>query len=155
MVSGLYPVTAHVPMGMVVGALPSGRKAWTPLADGLSPMQGTDVKGPTAILKSVSKIDHAMHTEGTLLNMKLEPSLLNDERGIRDFMSLLKSMCDLGVYHIQFNVVSRETLLAAQKEPEKYRNLMVRVAGYSAYFVSLSKPVQDDIIARTMQRSLA
>jgi len=155
MVSGLYPVTAHVPMGKVVGALPSGRKAGTPLADGLSPMQGTDVRGPTAVLKSVSRIDHAMHSAGTLLNMKLEPSLLNDERGVRDLMSLIKTMCDLGIYHIQFNLVSRETLLAAQKEPEKYRGLMVRVAGYSAYFVSLAKSVQDDIIARTTQESLS
>ena len=155
MVSGLYPVTAHVPMGEVVGALPSGRKARTPLADGLSPMQGTDVNGPTAVLKSVSSIDHAMHSAGTLLNMKLEPSLLDDERGIGDVMSLIKSMCDLGIYHIQFNVVSEETLRAAQREPEKYRDLMVRVAGYSAYFVNLAKSVQDDIIARTEQKSLA
>ena len=151
MVSGLFPVTANVPLGKVVGALPSGRKAWQPLADGLSPMQGTDTKGPTAILKTVSKIDHAMHVSGTLLNMKFDPSLFKDERGIRDFMGLIKSMCDLGIYHIQCNVVNNETLRAAQKEPEKYRDLMVRVAGYSAYFVELAKDVQDDIIARTIQ----
>jgi len=151
MTSGMLPVTSHIPSGLVVGALPSGRKAWTPLTDGLSPTGGTDVSGPTAILKSVAKIDHARHVSGTLLNMKLDPSLLKDERGMKNLMSLLKSMCDLGVYHIQFNVISPETLREAQKEPEKYRNLLVRVAGYSAYFVELDKIVQDEIIARTTQ----
>ena len=155
MTTGMLPVTAHIPCGSAVGALPSGRKAWTPLADGVSPTQGTDIEGPTAVLKSVSKINHAMHVSGILLNMKLDPSLFNDERGVRNLMNFLKSMCDLGVYHIQFNVVSAETLRAAQKEPEKYRDLLVRVAGYSAYFVELEKPAQDDIIARTTHMSLA
>ena len=152
--SGLYPVASNTPLGKVVGALPSGRKAWQPLADGLSPMQGTDVNGPTAVLKSVSKINHELHTVGTLLNMKLDPSLLKDERGIRALMALLKSFCDLDIYHIQFNVVSAETLRAAQKEPEKYGDLLVRVAGYSAYFVTLSKDTQNEIISRTTQKVL-
>ena len=154
MVTGILPVTANIPCGMVVGALPSGRKAWTPLADGLSPAQGTDVEGPTGVLKSVSRIDHAMHPSGTLLNMKLQPDLVRDEKGKRHLMALLKSMCDLGVYHIQFNVVSPETLRDAQEHPEKHRGLLVRVAGYSAYFVELEKAVQDDIIARTTQMSM-
>ena len=151
MVSGLYPVTANVPLGKAVGALPSGRKAWQPLAEGVSPMQGTDTKGPTAVLKSVSKIDHVMHTTGTLLNMKFDPSLFKEEKSVKALMSLVKSMCDLGIYHIQFNAVNNETLRAAQRDPEKYRDLMVRVAGYSACFVELTKDVQDDIIARTTQ----
>ena len=154
MVTGILPVTANIPCGMVVGALPSGRKAWTPLADGLSPAQGTDVEGPTGVLKSVSRIDHAMHPSGTLLNMKLQPDLVRDEKGKRHLMALLKSMCDLGVYHIQFNVVSPETLRDAQEHPEKHRGLLVRVAGCSAYFVELEKAVQDDIIARTTQMSM-
>ena len=155
MLCGILPVTAHIPGGLLVGALPSGRKACVPLSDGLSPMQGTDVNGPTAILKSVSKINHGMYGSGTLLNMKLDPSLLKDERGKTTLMNLLKSMCDLGVYHIQINVVSPETLKEAQKYPERHRNLMVRVAGYTAYFVELEKTVQDEIISRTTQMSLA
>ncbi len=142
-------VSMHVAHGSFVGALPTGRKSRQPLSDGLSPMQGTDTKGPTAILKSVSKINHELFTAGTLLNMKLDPSLFKDERGITNFMNLIKSMCDLGIYHNQFNVISPEILMEAQKHPEKYRGLLVRVAGYSAYFVELSKAVQDDIISRT------
>lgn len=154
MISGILPVTAHIPGGLVIGALPSGRKACMPLTDGVSPMQGTDVNGPTAILKSVSKINHALFGSGTLLNMKLDPSLLGNERGKRTLMNLLKGMCDLGVYHIQLNVVSPETLREAQKYPERHRNLLVRVAGYTAYFVELEKTVQDEIISRTTQMSL-
>ena len=154
MLCGILPVTAHIPGGLLVGALPSGRKACVPLSDGLSPMQGTDVNGPTAILKSVSKINHGMYGSGTLLNMKLDPPLLKDERGKTTLMNLLKSMCDLGVYHIQINVVSPETLREAQKYPEKHRDLLVRVAGYTAYFVELEKTVQDEIISRTTQMSL-
>lgn len=155
MLCGILPVTAHIPGGLLVGALPSGRKACVPLSDGLSPMQGTDVNGPTAILKSVSKINHSMYGSGTLLNMKLDPPLLKDERGKTTLMSLLKSMCDLGVYHIQINVISPETLREAQKYPERHRNLLVRVAGYTAYFVELEKTVQDEIISRTTQMSLS
>ncbi len=150
MTSGILPVSAHVPLGLVVGALPSGRKAWTTLTDGLSPTGGTDVNGPTAVLKSVSKIPHDMFVSGTLLNMKLDPSFLTDDRGLRNLMWLIRSMCDLGIYHVQFNVVSADTLMAAQKEPEKYRDLLIRVAGYTAYFVELGKDVQDEIIGRTI-----
>ncbi len=150
MISGILPVTAHVPLGLVVGALPSGRKAWTTLTDGLSPTGGSDVNGPTAVLKSVSKIPHDMFVSGTLLNMKLDPSFLADEKGLRNLMWLIQSMCDLGIYHVQFNVVSAEILRNAQKTPEKYRDLLIRVAGYTAYFVELGKDVQDEIIGRTV-----
>ncbi len=139
---------SHLAPGEHHGALPSGRKGWVPLADAMSPMQGTDRKGPTAVLKSFSKCCLDLFTAGTLLNMKLDPSVVEDARGIGDFMSLIKSAHDLGAFQIQFNVVSPETLREAQKDPEKYRNLMVRVSGYSTYFVDLDKRIQDDIIAR-------
>lgn len=148
-INGLYPVSSHVPHGKVVGALPSGRRATEPLADGCSPFHGMDRKGPTAVIKSVCKINHEDHTAGTLLNMKLNPGLLKDENGLRNLASLIRTHCDLGGYHIQFNVVSSDTLRAAQKNPKEYRDLIVRVAGYSAYFVDLCKEIQDDIINRT------
>lgn len=147
-------VSTHVAHGSYVGALPSGRKARQPLSDGLSPMPGTDIQGPTAILKSASKINHQKFAAGNVLNMKLDPSLFKDERGISQFMNLIKSMCDLGLYHSQYNVISPEVLLEAQKYPEKHRGLLVRVAGYTAYFVELGKEVQDDIISRTTLRAL-
>jgi len=138
----------HLHTGVGVGALPSGRKAWMPLADGISPMQGTDSKGPTAVLKSISKCCLDLYCS-PLLNMKLDPSLFRDERGAGDFMGFMKAWHDLGLYHVQFNVVSPEMLREAQKHPEKYRGLMVRVSGYCAYFVDLYKEIQDDVIART------
>jgi formate C-acetyltransferase len=147
-------VSTHVAHGSYIGALPTGRKARQPLSDGLSPMQGTDTQGPTAILKSASKINHQKFAAGNVLNMKLDPSLFKDERGISNFMNLIKSMCDLGLYHSQYNVISPEVLLEAQKCPEKHRGLLVRVAGYTAYFVELGKEVQDDIISRTTLRAL-
>jgi formate C-acetyltransferase len=153
MTCGILPVTAEIPLGGVVGALPSGRKAWKPLADGVSPTGGTDITGPTAVLKSVSKIPHPLFTSGTLLNMKLDPCIVEDERGKRNLMNFLKSLCDLGIYHIQFNIVSTETLREAQRNPEAHRDLLVRVSGYSAYFVELGKEIQDEIIARTTQTS--
>lgn len=143
------PTTCHIPCGVVTGALPSGRKAGMPLSDSVAATAGTDVHGPTALLKSVSKIDHARFLNGTLLNMKLDPKSVEGPVGTARLMHLIKSVCDLGIYHIQFNVVDRETLLDAQKHPENYRGMLVRVAGYSAYFVELDKMVQDEIIART------
>ncbi|MCC8178751.1 MAG: formate C-acetyltransferase/glycerol dehydratase family glycyl radical enzyme, partial [Cloacibacillus sp.] len=128
---------------MEVGALPSGRRAGKPLADGVSPNGGTDVNGPTAVLKSVANIPHDRFVQGTLLNMKLDPQMVNNENGIRQIMALLKSLCTLGVYHVQFNVVDQKKLLEAQAHPEEYRNLLVRVAGYTAFFVELGKEVQD------------
>ncbi len=153
MTPGILPVSGNTPFGQDVGALPSGRKAWTPLADGISPNGGTDVNGPSAVLKSAASIPHARYTQGTLLNMKLEPDMVRSENGIQQLMSLLKSLCTLGVYHVQFNVIDRETLLNAQKKPEDYRGLLVRVAGYTAYFTELGRDVQDEIIARTSQSS--
>lgn len=146
---GMLPVTAHVAMGKTVGALPTGRKAWTSLTDGISPSGGTDVHGPSAVLKSVSHFPHAMYTSGTLLNMKLDPVFFEDERGVQNMMAVLKGLCDLDIYHVQFNVVSPETLRAAQNNPDQYRHLLVRVAGYTAYFVELGEDVQNEIISRS------
>jgi choline trimethylamine-lyase len=152
-INGLYPVSSHVPHGKVVGALPSGRKAWGPLADGCSPYQGYDTTGPTAGVKSVAKIDHAKHTAGTLLNMKLNPELVKDDRGLDNLAALIRSFFELGGFHIQFNVISGDTLRAAQLEPAEHTGLMVRVAGYSAYFSDLCEEIQNDIIARTEHMS--
>ena len=147
-------VSTHVAHGSYIGALPTGRKSGQPLSDGLSPMQGTDAKGPTAILKSASKLNHQLFAAGNVLNMKLDPALFDDERGKSNFITLIKSMCDLGLFHSQYNVISPEILLDAQKHPEKHRGLLVRVAGYTAYFVELGKEVQDDIISRTTIKAL-
>jgi len=154
MTAGMLPVTAHVPLGFAVGALPSGRNAWTTLTDGISPTGGTDINGATAVLKSIAKIPHDLYVSGTLLNMKIEPALLETEIGMRNLMALLKSLCSLGIYHVQFNVISAETLLKAQEHPDDYRDLLIRVAGYTAYFVELGKDVQDEIIGRTVHHNL-
>lgn len=154
MTPGILPVSGNTPFGLEVGALPSGRNAWKPLADGVSPNGGTDAQGPGAVLKSVSHLPHDRFVQGTLLNMKIEPQMLQSENGITQLMALLKSMCSLGIFHVQFNVIDRETLLAAQERPEEYRGLLIRVAGYTAYFTELGKDVQDEIIARTEQESL-
>ena len=154
MTPGILPVSGNTPFGLEVCALPYGRNAWKPLADGVSPNGGTDMNGPGAVLKSVSHLPHDRFVQGTLLNMKVEPEMLNSENGIMQMMALLKSMCSLGVFHVQFNVINRETLLAAQERPEDYRGLLVRVAGYTAYFTELGRDVQDEIIGRTEQKSL-
>ena len=149
MTTGMLPVSGNTPIGEWVGALPSGRKAWTPLTDGIGATGGTDKNGPSALLKSVSHIPHARYTQGTQLNMKLEPSILEGQRGISHMMNLLKTLCTLDVYHVQFNVVDREVLIDAQKHPENHRGLLIRVAGYTAFYVELGKEVQDEIIGRT------
>jgi len=149
-ISGLYPVSSHVPHGLVVGALPYGRMAGKALADGCSPNGGTDTDGPTAVLKSVSKVNHEVHTSGTLLNMRLDPASVKGDMGLARISQIIRSFVDLNIYHIQFNVVSSETLKAAQADPDKHRSLIVRVAGYSAYFTELCKDMQDDIINRTI-----
>lgn len=155
MTPGILPVSGNTPFGLEVGALPSGRMAWKPLADGVSPSGGSDFNGPTSVIKSVSKLPHGRFVQGTLLNMKVEPDLFSSEFGIAQMMALLKSLCSLGVYHVQFNVVDQAKLIAAQKHPEEYRGLLVRVAGYTAYFTELGKDVQDEIIARTVQHEPA
>lgn len=144
----MLPTTCHVYFGSVCGATPDGRRAWQPLSEGISPVQGADRHGPTAVIKSAAKMDH-VRTGGTLLNMKFTPQALEGEDGIEKLASLVRSYFKLGGHHIQFNVVRAETLRAAQAEPEKYRDLIVRVAGYSDYFCDLSKALQEEIIART------
>ena len=138
----------------MVGALPYGRHAGEPLADGVSPNHGTDKEGPTAVLKSVSKINHEQHTSGTLLNMRLDPVSVEGDMGLNRIAQIIRTMVDLELWHIQFNVIKTETLLDAQKHPEKYRTLIVRVSGYSAYFGELNKKVQDDVIGRTMHAAV-
>jgi pyruvate formate-lyase/glycerol dehydratase family glycyl radical enzyme len=144
----LLPTTVHIYFGSVMNASPDGRRAGEPLSEGVSPVQGADRYGPTAVLKSVAKIDHA-RTGGTLLNQKLTPGLLDQEDGLSKFVSLVRSYFRMDGHHIQFNVVDADTLRAAQEEPEKHRDLIVRVAGYSDYFCDLGKTLQDEIIART------
>ena len=146
------PTTVHIYFGRVTGATPDGRKAEEPLSDGISPSQGADKNGPTAVIKSAAKIDHS-RTGGTLLNQKLMPQLIADEVGIDKLAHLVRTYFKLGGHHIQFNVVDGETLKMAQKYPEKYKDLIVRVAGYSDYFVDVGKELQDEIIARTEHRS--
>ncbi|MBR3942403.1 MAG: glycyl radical protein, partial [Clostridia bacterium] len=149
--AGLYPVSANVPLGLQTGATPDGRLAGTPIADGVSPTAGCDVNGPTASANSVAKLDHGIASNGTLFNMKFHPSALKGASGITGFISLIRAYFDQKGMHVQFNVVSRETLRDAQRNPENYKNLVVRVAGYSALFTTLSKSLQDDIINRTEQ----
>lgn len=149
--AGLYPVSANVPLGAQTGATPDGRLAHTPVADGVSPSAGKDVHGPTAAANSVSRLDHGIASNGTLFNQKFHPTALSGEKGLDNFVALIRSYFDQKGSHMQFNVVDRETLLDAQKHPEKYKHLVVRVAGYSALFTTLSKSLQDDIIRRTEQ----
>lgn len=148
----LLPTTVHVYFGSVTGATADGRHAGTPLSEGVSPVQGADHCGPTAVIKSVAKMDHA-RTGGTLLNQKFTPSLLKDEDGLDNLVQLVRAYFKLDGHHIQFNVVDAETLRAAQKDPQEYRSLIVRVAGYSDYFCDLGKTLQDEIIARTEHAS--
>ncbi len=149
----LLPTTSHVYFGSVCGATPDGRFAEEPLSEGISPVQGADVNGPTAVIKSASKIDH-LRTGGTLLNQKFTPQLLEDESGIEKLTQLIRTYFRMDGHHIQFNVVDADTLRQAQKEPEKYRDLIVRVAGYSDYFVDLTVELQNEIIKRTEQMGI-
>jgi formate C-acetyltransferase len=147
--AGLYPVTAHVLFGMFTAASPDGRKAGEPLSDGISPVQQMDKLGPTAALKSVSVIDQKKFSNGTLLNMRFHPTALSSESGKEKLIALIRSYFALGGMEMQFNIVSAETLRRAQEKPEEYRDLVVRIAGFSAYFVELYKASQEDIIRRT------
>jgi formate C-acetyltransferase len=148
----LLPTTAHIYFGQVTGALPSGRKAGEPLSEGISPSQGIDSKGPTAVIKSAGKIDHA-RTGGTLLNMKFNPQVLEGE-GLDKLAHLIRAYFKMDGHHVQFNVISGETLRQAQQKPREYRDLIVRVAGYSDYFIDIGADLQNEIIARTEQRGL-
>jgi formate C-acetyltransferase len=144
----MLPTTCHVYFGAVTGATPDGRKASLPVSEGISPAQGADRKGPTAVVRSAAKMDH-LRTGGTLLNMKFTPQLLADDAGIHKLVSLVRSYFRMDGHHMQFNVVTADLLKKAQLQPEHYRDLIVRVAGYSDYFCDLSRALQDEIIART------
>lgn len=151
-VANMIPTTTHIPFGAVVGATPDGRKAGAPLSEGVSPVQGQDRHGPSAVINSVTRLDHARCC-GTLLNMKFHPSLVAGDEGLRNLASLIRAYFDLGGHHMQFNVISAETLRKAQANPEEYRTLIIRVAGYSDYFINLSRELQDEIISRTEHMS--
>jgi formate C-acetyltransferase len=146
----LLPTTSHIYFGSKVGATPDGRKSNEPLSEGISPVQGRDIKGPTSVMKSASKIDH-IKTGGTLLNQKFSPQLFEKDRYIDKIVALIRSYFKMNGHHVQFNVISSNTLKKAQKNPEKYKNLIVRVAGYSDYFVNLTEELQNEIITRTEQ----
>jgi len=148
----MLPTTCHVYFGSVTGATPDGRTAGMPLSEGISPVQGTDRQGPTAVVKSAAKMDH-LRTGGTLLNMKFTPQLLQSEDGIERLMYLIRAYFKMDGHHIQFNVIDRKTLIDAQKHPEKHKNLIVRVAGYSDYFCNLNTNLQNEIIERTEHAS--
>ena len=147
--AGMLPVSGNVPIGKSVGALPSGRYAWAPLADGIGATGGTDINGATALLKSISHLPHARFTQDTQMNLKIDPKLLEGEQGLKNMMIMLKTQCSLDIYHTQYNIVDAEVLADAQVHPENHKDLLVRVAGYTAFFVELGKDIQDDIIQRT------
>ncbi len=148
----MLPTTCHVYFGSVTGATPDGRKSGQPQSEGISPVQGSDVHGPTAVIKSAGKMDH-MRTGGTLLNLKFTPDLVRNEEGIDKLSQLVRSYFKMDGHHIQFNVVNADTLKKAQKNPEQYKDLIVRVAGYSDYFCDLSEALQGEIITRTEHKS--
>ncbi len=151
--SGRSGAVAHVTFGRVTGALPDGRKAGEPLADGfLSPSQGMDLNGPTAVFNSASKVNHVQNSTGALMNMKFERKLFDSKAKLSRLAAMIESFFQRGGFHIQINILDRETLEDAQKNPERYQNLLVRVAGYSAFFVDLPRNVQDEIMARTNER---
>lgn len=150
----MLPTTSHVYFGSVTGATPDGRRSGQPLSEGISPVQGADRKGPTAVLRSAGKMDH-VKTGGTLLNMKLTPALLAGDDGVRSVAHLVRSYFKMDGHHVQFNVVRAEDLREAQRNPEAHRDLIVRVAGYSDYFCDLSTELQDEIISRTEHEALA
>ena len=147
----MLPTTCHVYFGSVIGAMPDGRLAGVPLSEGISPVQGADRNGPTAVFNSAAKMDH-LSTGGTLLNMKFTPQLLEGETGIRTLASLVRGYFSMDSHHVQFNVVSADTLREAQANPAEHRDLIVRVAGYSDYFCDISKELQEEIIERTEQK---
>ena len=148
----MLPTTSHVYFGSVVGATPDGRSANIPLSEGISPFQGVDRLGPTAVIRTVSKIDQ-LRTGGTLLNQKFSPQFFNDDESYNKLTALIRSYFKLDGHHIQFNVVDADTLRDAQKHPELYRDLIVRVAGYSDYFNNLGDDLQNEIIKRTAHES--
>jgi formate C-acetyltransferase len=149
----MLPTTCHIYFGSVTGATPDGRKARSPLSEGISPVQGADRNGPTAVIKSCGKMDQ-VRTGGTLLNMKFMPKVLEGEKGIEKLASLVRTYFRYDAHHIQFNVIDIETLRDAQAHPENYRDLIVRVAGYSDYFCDIGLELQEEIISRTAQEEV-
>jgi pyruvate-formate lyase len=146
----MLPTTCHVYFGSVIGATPNGRRAFVPLSEGISPEKGADINGPTAVIKSASKMDH-LKTGGTLLNQKFTPSVVKGEEGLDNMANLIRTYFKLDGHHIQFNVIDREVLLKAQENPDEYKDLIVRVAGYSDHFNNLDRVLQQEIIDRTEQ----
>lgn len=152
--SAFMGISNYIPAGSVIGATPDGRKAGTPLTEGVSPHAGTDLTSPTAAMRSVAKINHDVHSGGTLMNVKLSPNLLASDRNLKNLAALIRAYFALGAFHVQFNVISTETLRAAQARPEEYKDLLVRVAGYSTQFVNLSREAQDAIMERTTYETM-
>ena len=152
--SAFMGISNYIPAGSVIGATPDGRKSQTPLTEGVSPHAGTDLTSPTAAMRSVAKINHDIHSGGTLMNVKLAPELLKSERNLKNLAGIIRAYFALGAFHVQFNVISTETLRKAQEHPEDYRDMLVRVAGYSTQFVNLSREAQDAIIERTTYENL-
>lgn len=152
--SAFMGISNYIPTGKVIGATPCGRKEKMPLTEGVSPYVGSDVTSPLAAMRSAAKVNHDVHTGGTLLNLRLSQDLLKSDRGLRNLASMIRAYFSLGAFHVQFNAISNEVLRKAQKSPEEYKDLLVRVAGYSTQFVNLSKEVQDAIIARTEHESM-
>jgi len=150
------PITSHVPLGKVVSATPNGRHAWTALSDGSSASHGADKNGPTAVLLSNyhTKNYGLTNRASRLVNIKLSPKCVAGDEGTAKVVHMIRTWCDLKLWHLQFNIVNKQTLLAAQKDPDKYRSLLVRIAGYSAYFCDLSRDLQNDIIERTEHSSM-
>ena len=146
----MLPTTCHVYFGDVMMASANGRMAHKPVSEGISPEKGSDTNGPTAVVKSGAKMDH-LQTGGTLLNQKFTPSVVAGEEGLEQMANLVRAYFNMDGHHIQFNVIDKETLIQAQKHPEDYKDLIVRVAGYSDHFRNLSKALQDEIIERTEQ----
>ncbi|WP_371374858.1 formate C-acetyltransferase/glycerol dehydratase family glycyl radical enzyme [Sporomusa aerivorans] len=152
--SAFMGISNYIPAGSVIGATPDGRRAKTPLTEGVSPHAGTDLTSPTAAMRSVAKINHDVHSGGTLMNIKLSPELLESERNLKNLAAIIRAYFALGAFHVQFNVISTETLKKAQEQPEEYKDLLVRVAGYSTQFVNLSREAQNAIIERTTYEAM-
>ncbi|HWR39583.1 MAG TPA: glycyl radical protein [Patescibacteria group bacterium] len=152
--SAFMGISNYIPAGSVIGATPDGRKAKSPLTEGVSPHAGTDLTSPTAAMRSVAKINHDVHSGGTLMNIKLAPELLKSDRNLKNLAALIRAYFSLGAFHVQFNVISTEILKKAQEQPEEYKDLLVRVAGYSTQFVNLSREAQNAIIERTTYETM-
>jgi formate C-acetyltransferase len=152
--TGLYTVESHAILGKITGALPDGRRKGVALANALSPAQGADINGPTAVVRTITKLDHRMLGNGMVLDLKFHPAFFNGSKHRQAFKALIDTYFQLGGLEVQFNVISRETLVNAQKKPEEYRDLIIRVSGFSAYFVTLDTVLQDEIIARTEHRAV-